>query len=375
MVKKISLVALCIVIMLVSCGCWDYISLNELAIVTGISIDFEQESHQYIMNFEIVDTAVSSPEKGVQTKIVNSSGQTMFEAVTNAKTKLDNRIYFGVTEVIILSKEVIQGSGINKVIDFFLRVSEARETVYLAVSEEETAAAILESEYTDNRIISQQIASIINNDNKVTLSTVKMPIYEAYNVLRQTGKTLTLPLLKNGENNGEHCAQVDGLVAVKSNKIYGKLSPQYSRYYLFIVNAVEGGTIDFSNEGNLDVVSTEIQSSDTKYSYSINGDQIEYTIKLDIDVFLHELITKDGTDVSTKQAEKFIEDFVSKKVLQVVSYAQKELKTDIFGFGQYIYQHDNKKWDTLKTDWNSTFNGLKVKVEPNVTIINTEMTK
>ena len=30
--KKISLVALCIVIMLVSCGCWDYISLNELAI-------------------------------------------------------------------------------------------------------------------------------------------------------------------------------------------------------------------------------------------------------------------------------------------------------------------------------------------------------
>lgn len=369
------MVALCVLSVLSLCGCWDYISLNELAVVAGISIDFEKESQSYIMNFEIVDTQASSTENGVETKIIDSQGQTMFEAVTNAKTKLDSRIYFGVTQVIVLSRQVIQSCGINRVIDFFLRVSEARETVYLAVSEEETAAAVLQTEYTDNVIISHEIAAIIGKDNKVTLSTVKMPLYEAYNILNREGKTLTLPLLKKGENNRKPCAQVDGMVAVDKNKIYGKLSPKRARYFLFVIDAVEGGTIDFSNEGNIDALSTEIKSSDTRYSFSTADDGVDYTIKLDIDVFLHELMTKDGEKITIGQAEEIIENFVSKQIAGVIDYAQNELKTDIFGFGQHIYRHDSKKWDGLMNNWDLHFSQMEVRVEPRVTIINTEMTK
>ena len=66
-------------------GCWDYISLNELTIVTGIAIDYAEDQKNYHLSFEIIDITQSNKDEGIRTAILESEGSTLFDAVRKAK--------------------------------------------------------------------------------------------------------------------------------------------------------------------------------------------------------------------------------------------------------------------------------------------------
>jgi spore germination protein KC len=46
-----------------------------------------------------------------------------------------------------------------------------------------------------------------------------------------------------------------------------------------------------------------------------------------------------------------------------VDKAQKDLKTDIFGFGERIHSKDPPYWKTVKDNWNDVFTGMPVEIK------------
>ena len=63
-------------------GCYDYQELNDLAIISGIAIDYEDD---YEVTFEVLECQKENDEK---TSYVKATGKTISEAFANASLKI-----------------------------------------------------------------------------------------------------------------------------------------------------------------------------------------------------------------------------------------------------------------------------------------------
>jgi spore germination protein KC len=121
------------------CGCWNYRSLDQVDIVVGIAVDFDKRTNRYKLSYEIADLLSTQKKGSINGKIVESEGKTLFDAVRNAKRKEADKLFFGSAQIIIISQELAREMGIMKVIEWFLRDAECRETMCVALSQEDTA--------------------------------------------------------------------------------------------------------------------------------------------------------------------------------------------------------------------------------------------
>ena len=86
MIKKIITIIYLLFFSLLLSGCWDYTSLDEITIVSGMAIDQSEDKKGYHVSLEIFDTTESNKEK-IKTAIIESNGITLFDAIRNAKKK------------------------------------------------------------------------------------------------------------------------------------------------------------------------------------------------------------------------------------------------------------------------------------------------
>ena len=87
-------------------GCWDYRGLNQLTIVAGFALD-EAPDGGYLLSLEII-SASSDESDASATKLIQSEGETIADAVYNIGTQFYNNVYFGNTDVLILSRSLVE---------------------------------------------------------------------------------------------------------------------------------------------------------------------------------------------------------------------------------------------------------------------------
>ena len=88
-------------------GCYDYNGLNDLAIISGIAIDYEDD--EFKVTFEVISTKKEGETSGSSnTYYVTSSGDNIVYAFTNAANKMDKVPYFEHVEMVVFSKNVAQ---------------------------------------------------------------------------------------------------------------------------------------------------------------------------------------------------------------------------------------------------------------------------
>jgi spore germination protein KC len=123
MIKKFACFLIIAIMIFPLGGCWNYRGLNEMAIVIGIAIDKNTQNDNYHLSFEMVDTSSPIKEKGPSSKIIESEGKTLFDAARNAKKKTTNKLYYGHTQVVVLSEEVARNEDMSNIIDWLDRKS------------------------------------------------------------------------------------------------------------------------------------------------------------------------------------------------------------------------------------------------------------
>lgn len=199
--KKTALLLGVLSLCLLLSGCWDYLGLDQIDIVTGVAVDKDERSGFYQLSFEIVDPTTSNKDGGVEPALVEAQGVTLFDAIYNAKMRLTNQLYFGSMQVLIISHQLAQDEGIQPIIDVFLRDGEQRETLNVLISEEESARDILSQKGIDNAIVSYMIKQIVDEDQKITSSTKNAQLYMVYRDIKGEGRSLVLPVIRRIDNN------------------------------------------------------------------------------------------------------------------------------------------------------------------------------
>ena len=96
------------------CGCWNYRGADELDIVVGIAIDFDKTAKKYKLSYEVANLEGADKNSIIDSVIVESEGNTLFDAARNAKRREANRLFFGSAYILVISQELAQQDAFRK---------------------------------------------------------------------------------------------------------------------------------------------------------------------------------------------------------------------------------------------------------------------
>lgn len=379
--KKILLTIIILFISSLITGCWNYIGLNEMTVVSGIAIDKVDE--KYILNFEIYNLNESTDGEPIKSEIIESKGKTIFEAVRNAKKRVANKLYFVECKIIIISENIAKEDGLNSVIDWFTRDPEMRETLEIIISQEDTASEILKVNGLTSTIVSTDIQNIIQKDQSVTSTTESIPIYKVYNILKADGISLTLPAIHLIKNDDKKVCEANGVAIFKKDKLVGYLTSEQTKYYLLAKGKLDGGIITIntklkSGDEDSQNISLEVKKSSSSQKYtSLEENNLEIKVSTMTKVNLGEFLYKEKklSDEDLTVLEKEAGKIVSKRIKDVINIIQNKYNSDILGFCKVLYHNNPKIWKKIEDEFYKDFKNIKINVKSEFEIYNTGFTK
>ena len=351
--KKLLIIPL---ILLLS-GCYNYRELNELAITTGIAIDKEE-------NYKVTIMIANSKKEGSdgsispQATVYEGNGDTIYEAFKDTSLALSKQIYLSHIDILVLSEEIAK-NNLNDVIEFLFRYPQTRNNFQLVLAKDKKAGDILKITTPLETFPSLNLAKNLEITDKLQGFTYTVDFTEFVKTLTTEGINPVLPSVtiigdvesgnKNEnieENEPQTYLKLDMLGIFKDNKFVTYADGDESKGINIINNKVYilGVIIDYNDKK----VVTEI--TEMKTDFEVKNNKVIINIKtngsiqeIDSNVNLDD--NKVIDEIKNKNIEK-IKEYVNK----AIDLAQKN-KTDIFGFGNYVYKNDyknyNENWDEV----------------------------
>lgn len=371
-IKRLTAILLSAAIMFLFSGCWNYRELENLSMVSGVAIDKGQNGFKYHLTFEFSDLSSEKPAS----KLLETDGNTIFEAVRNAVGKSERKLYFSHCKIAVIDQN-LAADGITPVFDWLLRDQEPRITIIPVISKMKTAGEILQQKGMTDQLTSMEIFKTITQNKSNLSESPVVQLYEAVDLLGGEGAALCLPAVKTNKNGKDIIAELDGTAVFKKDRLIGYLNPTDTKTFLFIRNEVAGGLLVFSPANDGQNITLEIKGNKTKCSPEVTDDKA----KMNISISLVAAMAEDETSsdyVKSEGLEKL--KVSSKKYLNaaleaLIKKVQKEFDSDIFGFGAKFYQTNPEYWGKNKSKWDELFKTLPVSVDADINITNTATVK
>lgn len=178
--KKIIL----IIIVMFSTGCYDYKELNNLAIISGIAIDYKDNN--YIINLEILNDNT----KDEKSYYIEGIGNTIKKAFDDANNKINHIPFYSHIKVLILGYNI----NYKDVIDYIIDKPSINNDFYVCISS--NAKDIIRNKTNQEKIVSENIYYLLDRKND------KMTFEKFINDYLEN-KKIKLPKLKIENNNIE----------------------------------------------------------------------------------------------------------------------------------------------------------------------------
>ena len=283
--KKTLYIIPAIILCLFLNGCRNYQELENLSVVAGIAVDKAQDGEGYLVSLEVIDTSAPIKENKVKSRVIESEGRTVFDAVNQVKKKLFDRPYFGNAQVLIISRKIAESEGIENIIEGFLRDTEPRETIEVTISRGETAKEIITPDNDGKYIYSYEIKKNLDGGKKNSNQLKNMELYKVYNELKRNSGNLLLPAFicaEKKETQEEEKDKIkketeaDGFAIFQKDKLIGWLDYGDVLYYMLINGSVKGSVFAFplENQAKNNVSLTILKSSSKKsFEVDISGEK------------------------------------------------------------------------------------------------------
>ena len=416
MVKKVLLLNIFVIIALVITGCWNARELNALGIALIMGIDFEND--KVLLTAEVIEPVPakqkSSMGKGTAVTYVQGIGDNIFDAFRDITLKFDRKLYIAHNKVIIFGEEFAKKASVND-IDLLVRDHEQRETAYLLVAKESKAYEVMGIAAGLEEVPGNYVLKLVENF-KYNPKSININLAEYLKYFYDAGrqpvlgiiekkKKMQINKLEKTASDKEYELTILGAAAFNKEKLVGYLNGVETKGFNFIMGRVKTGILTFPTPNtSVDRSSTptpsvesDIRSKNPTKIYMSTMDIIKLKTKKDVEIIDDNIILKTkiklrgsleelsgDIDISKEENIKIVEKACSEEIKRGVSNtlikAQKEFKSDIFGFGSEFHRKYPKEWHKIKDNWNEIFAeaDFHVEVETNVIrtgLINTPMSK
>ena len=150
--KKIILI---LITLFLTTGCFNYLSLNDIAVVSLIHIDYKDE---YIVTVEVRENEKDNPNAS---NFYTNSGMSLDIAFENIGLTLNKALYLVDTNTLIITDNIIKDK-LNNTLDYLTRENNIGNNFNILVSNDDINR-ITETIKSNNKIVGSYIKDIINN--------------------------------------------------------------------------------------------------------------------------------------------------------------------------------------------------------------------
>jgi spore germination protein KC len=193
--------------------------------------------------------------------------------------------------------------------------------------------------------------------------------------------TVTAVELKNPSKEGETSenvsstqvkttAVISGSAAFKKDKLVGYLDAKESLGYTIIRDKTQSITISFpcDNKGNYGNVIFDKVSDKIGIKFNKNKPVANLNISGEGALAEYNCNTDLSDEKNIENIKKLTTKEINKIIKKTIDKSQKELKSDILGFGEQIYKNSNSYWQKNKKNWDKIFSTMDYKIKTNITI-------
>ena len=326
-------------------GCYDYNGLNDLAIISGIAIDYEDD--EFKVTFEVISTKKEGETSGSSnTYYVTSSGDNIVYAFTNAANKMDKVPYFEHVEMVVFSKNVAQ-EYLEDCIDYLIRTERLRNEFYAAISDTK-AEELLSASSKNHPIVSNYLVQLLEFNNETYNAAYYIQFTKTVNSMLSEGEDAMLPIFKANDDKIE----LTGLGVFKDFKLVETFNNEEASVINLLNNFnVESIHFNMTCDNNKTIVIADYNSK-----VSIEPGKDKLNVKAAINARIsEETCGYDLKDADTyKELENKFTKVIEKKMDNVLKKLQ-ENKSNALNIGKSYYNKYREKDFYLWTKQDITY--------------------
>lgn len=362
-------------VVLLLTGCWDRTEVNDLGLVTAAGID--KISAKTIELSVLVYIPKSASEQSMDGKGGSGSGQTLVrsakgvtiaDAMSKLQEKLPRHIFWGHTEVFIFNERLAK-MGLAKHIDFLLRHPQLRERsqVFITSQKAKKVMELLPPLERDLATVLRELESMKMGMEVTVKNYAEM-------LISDSGDT-AVPYIQmlppeEGKQKNETIAYISGTAIFKKDKMVGKIDASVTRGVLWLRDEIQLGTVTVKPKEAKGYVSLSMLDATSRLIPKFENGRWKMVLNTDAEADVIQNTTQlDMTNPKViksleQQLKKVIEDKVELALVQV----QKDMKADVFGFGDAFHRKYPGLWNKNKARWDSIFPNVEVTIHSNIKI-------
>ena len=330
-------------------GCKDYIEINDLAILTGIVIDYTDDMYEVTAQLIVND-------KKSNTKVFTTKSSSINEAIAELSKLSNKEVFISHLKVLIVTDNIIKNNIDFK--DYFLRSSKSKMNFYVYVINEDIKDKVLNI-YKENDGSSIYLEKMMKFNQNIFSSSTPLKFTEYAYYTLEKGYTNIYPKIDIVKNNDKEVLYLSNLTTFKDDKEF-ELSENESIFYNILTNKANKSSLTINCDEN--TFSIEIQDIKTKFKLNDNKIYINNKSKTKIVDY------KCKYDLNKKETiEKLINltnNYIEANINDLLKFIKKN-DTDIIGIGNYIYKHKLKFYNK---EYLSNIN-FEVKSNTNITSV------
>jgi len=359
-------------------GCWDRTELNDIGIVVAVGVDKDDTTGKIIMTSQVVRPAALKREGGAEqaspVEIITTQGNTVAEAVKNISKQFDKQAFFAHVKVFVVSERLAR-EGLLPVLDFFVRNHNTRRLAWFIVAKGTDAREILIVKHGIENVQATYVDSIIKSrkdNSEVSISDIldylkavssdsnpiagAVEIVEHFSMPDKEKKELTTQAVK-----------LSGTAVFKKDKLVGYLDNIETRGLNWATGKVKNAIVNVPSPDEEDkLIAIVIKKASSSITPEIKNGKISFTIEVNVEGDIGE--QQDTADYfknmeSFRKIEKEQQAVIEQEIKLAVDKVQKELGSDVLGFGSAVNKKYPEKWQSIKDDWENIFPGVPYQVK------------
>lgn len=382
-------IILCVVSSMFLSGCWSRREPKTLSLTNSVLFDITDNGDIRITKENMKPSSGGPGAKGggeskeSTVDLLVSEGRTMAEAVLD---EINGRAIFGGIIEARLFTERFAKSGLVPSMDFLARDPLLDETPYLAVVRGENAERVYASDIAISEMVGNFISDMAHTQPNIKGESVyvtnldflkdyfgegKQPVMGLIEVEENEAKPITEP--KSGSQSAQRSSEKEymlvysGLAAFQDDTLVGFMDKLETRAYNLVINKLKGAVVSLPDG----LTAAKITKSRSKIKTEVENGQT--TIHVNIKVAFSVIQVGEALEAneisSLKPLEQKFNQQLETEISTSIQKAQREFRSDIFGFGAYVRIQHPEDWKNMKNNWDNLFSQAAVDVKVNSTII------
>lgn len=332
-----------IILTLFLTGCYNHTSLNDIAVVSLVTIDYQ---NKYIITIEVRENEKENPNAS---SFYTASGNTIETTINKLNQSLNKTIYLVDIDTMIFTTNLINNK-LQTTLDYLTRENNIGNNFNILVSDEkiEDIIAITKNK---NKIVGTYLKDTITNKQNNNIEIIYNQLLKTY---LNKYKDLILPYLTI-ENNEIYINQA---TIIKDNKTT-LLNDKQINIYNILNNNNKQLTIEVQNNNNYIIY--RIKSLKTKITYDNNQISIDINLIGNLNELDNILPNEENISIITNQLKDTLIIETNNLLTLLINN-----NLDILGFKKIIYNQTRNNIDNI--------NNIKYNLNINIKVEREELT-